>query len=277
MGTTLPTLTDTNANSPLGGGEGGWVQSFDKKTGVLASEFRAEHFDPPVDNVVHVIKPEARFYGHDGQVLTLHAVDGDITMAEGAKRPDRLGQMQSQPPSHGILRTVTLGLLETPEDDVPVLVATLPIVAFDNDLLRLNTVPWVQPDKKEIPADQVPVTVRGRDYDFDGQGLTIRYNQRDRKLELLEVAHGHRLLIKNPKAFGGTPGAALSAAPLQLNGRPIELASTDADVAPRMTAEERERRRIAPRGRHAPRRCIAGGACADQAAARDLRLSRHVQ
>ncbi|MDB5327503.1 MAG: OstA-like protein [Phycisphaerales bacterium] len=243
-GTTLPTLTDTNSNSSFGAGEGGWVQSFDKKTGELASEFRAEHFDPPVDNVVHVTKPEARFYGHDGQILTLHAVDGDITMAETAKRPDRLGQMQSQPPSHGILRTVTLGLLETPEDDVAVLVATLPIVAFDNDLLRLNTVPWVQPDKKEIPADLVPVTVRGRDYDFDGQGLTIRYNQRDRKLELLEVAHGHRLVIKNPKAFGGTPGAALGAAPLQLNGRPIELASADDEVAPRMTAEERERRRL---------------------------------
>lgn len=265
--TTLPTPTRNTSGNSVGASEKGWIQSFDKKTGELASEFRTDHLDPAVENVVHVTNPEARFYGKDGQVLTLSATDGDITMAETAKRQDRLGSMQSQPPSHGILRNVTLGLLETPESETPILVATLPIIAFDNDTLRLNTVPLPVKDAPEIPADQVPVTVRGRDYDFDGQGLVIRYNQRDRRLEYLEVAHGKRLVIKNPKAFGGQFS---SAGPLLMdNGRPIELTDADPETAPRMTAEERERRRQR-------RELLARRAAASQAALAATRPAREL-
>ncbi|MGC4031732.1 MAG: hypothetical protein QM754_08360 [Tepidisphaeraceae bacterium] len=249
----LPALRDGGSGG-VSGGEGGWVQSFDKKTGELTNEFRADHFDPPVNNRVHVVRPDARFYSKDGSVLTLSASKGDITMAESARKTDKLGSMQGQPPSHGVLYDVKLGLLETIDDTVPVITCTLPIVAFDNDTLRLNTIPLTV-NGQEIPADEIPVTVRGRDYDFDGQGLTIRYNQRDRRLEFLEVAHGKRLVIKNPKAFGGTSqgvgGSPLGATfpppagPLLLEegGRPIELASADPEAAPKLSAEERERRR----------------------------------
>ncbi|HEX8323826.1 MAG TPA: hypothetical protein VF595_07915 [Tepidisphaeraceae bacterium] len=239
---TLPAPTGEElAGSGVGAGEGGWVQTFDKKTGDLINEFRADHFDPPVNNQIHVVRPDARFYAKDGQVLTLRASYGDITMAQGAPSGNRLGAMQSQPPSHGTLHDVTLGLLETAESEEPILVATLPIVAFDNDTLRLNTVTMTK-DGQEILADRVPITVRGRDYDFDGEGLTIRYNQRDRRLEFLEVAHGKRLVIKNAKAFSGSVPTA-DRGPLRIDGRPIELATADPEVAPRLTAEERERRR----------------------------------
>lgn len=243
--TSLPAPRDGPGGSTFGGGEGGWVQTFDKKTGELVNEFRADTFEPPVNNRVHVVRPDARFYAKDGQVLTLKAAYGDITMAETSRRGDRLGAMPGQPPSNGTLYDVTIGLLETPESETPILTATLPIVAFDNDTLRLNTVPMTV-DGREVMADRVPITVRGRDYDFDGQGLTIRYNQRDRRLEFLEVAHGRRLVIKNLKAFGDKTAAAdrvADSGPLMLDGRPIELVAADEAVAPRLSAEERQRRR----------------------------------
>ena len=50
--------------------------------------------------------------------------------------------------------------------------------------------------------------MRGK-YEFDGRGLTIRWNDRDRRLELLEIAHGERLIVKEPGALGmDTPPAA---------------------------------------------------------------------
>ncbi len=55
--------------------------------------------------------------------------------------------------------------------------------------------------KNHVDADQVPVLLDGDDYRFDGKGLVIRWNERDRRLQLLEVAHGERLEIKHPNQF----------------------------------------------------------------------------
>ena len=43
----------------------------------------------------------------------------------------------------------------------------------------------------------MPVTVRGRDYDFDGRGLRIQWNELNQRLQLLEIAHGESLTVKN--------------------------------------------------------------------------------
>ena len=235
----LPSVKE-GGGSQLGGGEGGWVQRFDPKSGELISELRAKHYDPPIDNVVHVIDPEARFYAKDGQVMTLNANTGDITLAPAARKSEGLEGLQSQPPSRGKLYDVTLRLYEADDDEAPVLVATLPVVEFDNDTLRLNT-PAMLKDGQQIAADRVPVMVRGRDYDFDGEGLIVHYNQRDNRLERLEVAHGKRLIIKHPENLGKDGGLAL-AGPLTDNGRPIEFATADMEPARRMSSDERERR-----------------------------------
>ena len=52
-----------------------------------------------------------------------------------------------------------------------------------------------------VTADEVPVTVRGRDYDFDGRGMRMSWNERDRRLAKLDVAHGERLVVKHPGKF----------------------------------------------------------------------------
>ena len=237
-GTTLPTIKEGGSSS-LGGGNGAWFQRFDPKTGDRISEIRAKTYDPPIDNVVHVTDPEARFYAKDGQILTLAAKTGDITLTQAARKSEGLDSLQSQPPSRGKLYDVTLELQEA-DDDEPVLTATLPVIEFDNDTLRLNT-PAMMQNGETVAADRVPVVVRGRDYDFDGEGLIVRYNQRDNRLERLEVAHGKRLVVKHPDSLGKNGGLA-HAGPLMENGRPVEFVAADPEPARRMSAEERERR-----------------------------------
>ncbi|MGN6625117.1 MAG: hypothetical protein ACTHLN_00735, partial [Tepidisphaeraceae bacterium] len=245
--TTLPRpVPATQGDVKLGAGNEVWIQGFNKKTGELTNEFRADRYDPPVGNRVHVIHPDSRFYENNGQVMTVTAEYGDMVMAEGARKPGQIEAISNQPPQNGVLHNVTLGLLENAEATVPILTAKLPILAFDNDTLRMNTIDWKNGDVL-VPADQVPVTVRGRDYDFDGQGLVLRYNQRDQRLEFLQVAHGKRLLIKNTQAFA--PGSTTqpdetSMLPLQMGDRPIELVDADPAAAPKLSAEERERHRL---------------------------------
>lgn len=261
--TTLP--GPPSATRPMNGpgvgiGQNVWIQSFDKKSGVLVSEFRADRYDPPVDQVVHVVNANARFYQKSGSIMTLDAVTGDMVMPEQAKKSASITAMSTQPPSHGILYDVTIGLYDDADAAVPSLTCKMPILAFDNDTLSLATIA-MRAGGQDILADRIPVTVRGRDYDFDGQGLKLRYNQRDQHLEFLEVAHGHRLLIKHPNnvgespSFGAAPGTPVgnqsgplkagkdgprAAGPVMLGDEPLELADTDKSVAAQMSAEERE-------------------------------------
>src|SRR6185369_13823696 len=95
----------------------------------------------------------------------------------------------------------------------PTIVAKMNNAAFDNDTFRIATEAFDDPATgQHVDADQVPVIVRGRDYDFDGRGLVIKWNERDRKLQLLQIEHGESLTIKNPSALS-SPGLAPAPAP----------------------------------------------------------------
>jgi hypothetical protein len=43
----------------------------------------------------------------------------------------------------------------------------------------------------------VAVSLRGDDYEFDGWGLRLQYNEQERRIDYLRVAYGKRLLLKN--------------------------------------------------------------------------------
>ncbi len=244
QGTIAPTpTTQTSNNSGLGTGEDVWIQTYDRETGSLINEFRAARYDPPVDGVVHVIRPEARFYTRSGQVLTISARDGKVVMPEATKKSDRMDAIQGAPPTRGTLNQVTLGILDDPDAAKPSLVCTIPILSFDNDALRLNT-EQTEIDGRIIPADRVPIVVRGDEYDFDGEGLSMRWNQRDQRLEHLEIAHGKRLVVKKPGAFGKFPLALMRPQVDTLDAAlAIQLVNADEVDARKMSAEEMERRR----------------------------------
>src|SRR5256885_6656080 len=84
--------------------------------------------------------------------------------------------------------------------------------SFDQETFRIQTESYER-NGKIIPADQVEVQVRGRDYDFNGRGLDIRWNERDRRLQQLEIAHGEQLTAKHPQAIRalGVPASQPSA------------------------------------------------------------------
>jgi lipopolysaccharide export system protein LptA len=237
--TTPPSLASTTQDGEhiLGPGENVWIQTYDKDSGALLNEFRAERYEPPKNDVVHVARPEARFYSSNGQVLTLSASYGDVVMPQTNAKPQNLNSLDSGPPTRGTLHDVTLGLLNEENAARPSITCRIPVLAFDNESLKLNTI-QTQIDGREVLADRVPVTVRG-DYEFDGEGLTIRWNARDQRLEYLEVTHGRRLLVKDPSAFGGLPTASDDRRDQELL---IALADANADAAAKVAAEESERR-----------------------------------
>ncbi len=241
----LPHAPSTQpSESVIGEASGVWIQSFDKDSGALISEFRAARYDPPQQGQVHVAKPEALFYMKDGQVMKVSADTGDVVMPEQTKRNDRISSIEAQPPTRGVLNNVTIDMLKDPDSTTPLMTVSIPILAFDNDTLRMNTV-QTQIDGRDVLADRVPVTVRGRDYDFDGEGLIVRYNQRDQRLEYLEVTHGKKLVVKNASSFSPVPSVkpAAGASSRRMTGAlPMQFADADPDAAAKAAAEEKARR-----------------------------------
>lgn len=242
---TPPRAPSTNpSESVIGEASGVWIQTFDKESGELVSEFRAARYDPPQDGQVHVAKPEALFYMKDGQVMKVSADTGDVVMPEQTKRTQNMSSIEAQPPSRGVLHNVTIRMLKDSElpDDKATMTVSIPILAFDNETMRMNTVQTTI-NGRDVLADRVPVTVTG-DYEFEGEGLIVRYNQRDQRLEYLEITHGKRLTIKDASKFGGgsLPAGMKPTSRLPLHALPIQFADTDPAAAAKAAADEKARR-----------------------------------
>ncbi|MGH7213425.1 MAG: hypothetical protein ACREIT_01390 [Tepidisphaeraceae bacterium] len=193
------------------GGEGMWVKQFDAETGELVSQFRGARFDPRKDGTVFVTHPEAEFFLGDGQVLRIEGRDGVVVLPDtGTGEQTAAGlRTQARTPTRGKLYDVKLTLYPSTDavgdETRAAVVAEMNNAAFDNDTLRITTEGYTDDAGRAVAADQVPVLVRG-EYEFEGQGLTVRWNERDRRLQMLEVARGGRLVIKDPKALSTQPG-----------------------------------------------------------------------
>lgn len=196
----VPTTMGTSeAASAIGQSGDVWVQTLSRKTRKVANEFRAERFDPRPDGAVDVTFPQARFYGEDGGIVTLEGSGGKVSLSQPGDRKDPQA-MGASTPTSGDLRDVIIRFYDESIDDEPSLVAQVPAVHFDAIGNRISTVDSVL-DGKGVTAEQVPITVRGRDFEFDGYGLTMSWNDRGGRLESLEVNRGERMLIKNLETF----------------------------------------------------------------------------
>lgn len=202
-----PVMLPDQRESIIGRGEQAWVKVFNDNWEV-ASQFRAAEYDPRRDGRVHVAQPESIFFLSGGELIRVRGQEGVVVMSR-LPEPESGGTMApSEPPSRGELIDVEIELFDSPEaleadspdNDTSTLRVRLNNAAFDNETSRIYTESAII-DGQMVPADQIPVTVRGRDYDFDGRGLTIRWNDRDRRLELLRIEHGERLIIKDPQRF----------------------------------------------------------------------------
>jgi lipopolysaccharide export system protein LptA len=230
-----PPATAAATQSVIHSGEQVWVQVPDEKTGKLAWRFRAARYDPQPDNSVNVSEPQAEYFFAEGQSVTIRGSHGRVVVpGEAGKSSDF--NSPAAPPSRGELYDVTISLIHADRPKQPVLVCKVNNVAFDNDTFRIATESFKKPDGTTVSADQVPVEVRGQEYDFDGRGLVIRWNDRDRRLQSLEIAHGESLTVKNlaerlGETEGGSPTTLASAVPRE-RGRATSRPAT----APRQAA-----------------------------------------
>src|SRR5439155_11704011 len=76
-------------------------------------------------------------------------------------------------------------------------------IVFDNETFRISTETFTDSDGRVVAPDEVPVSVEGPYFDFYGRGLTVRWNDLEERLDLLRVAHGDHLVIKNVEALSG--------------------------------------------------------------------------
>ncbi|HZZ42194.1 MAG TPA: hypothetical protein VFE58_04595 [Tepidisphaeraceae bacterium] len=248
--TLTPSTRRTNGEptGSLGTGEGAWVKEFDERTGKLSSQFRGQEYERQPDGRMHVIKPEAEFFMTDGQVMHIEGETGIVTIEESL-RPgkDQVFSGPSKAPTRGDMHDVHIQLYKDAKATTPNLTCVMDNATFDNEAFRIFTRDAVI-DGKQVPADQIPVSLRGTDYDFDGKGLVIRLNQRDRRLEYLEVAHGDHLTIKNPSKLNEQlPTTAPAGSSMLLPPLPYMFATTDRlPPLPARPPTERTARKGAP-------------------------------
>jgi lipopolysaccharide export system protein LptA len=204
---TAPSPTTPKINN-IGPGDRPWVRMIDS-SGKVSSQYRAEEYSPRPDGTVRLVNVEADFFMGEHQRLHVTGVDGSVVM-HGSSTNVGLGGGGSQPsgqPSRGRLNNVKMTLLDDslPADAGPLLTMTTNNIEFDNETFLITTGGYTQPDGTVVAPDQVPVQVRG-EYDFDGRGLTLRWNDKDDRLELLEIAHGEDLRINHPSNRSGPLG-----------------------------------------------------------------------
>ncbi|MEL6328660.1 MAG: hypothetical protein AAFR38_03280 [Planctomycetota bacterium] len=176
----------------------------------LTGEIRAASFEPidPVNR--RVVEPEAWIFLDDGRIAHIEADRGRLAIPQG----------QTQPRSGTLAGNVVIRLFDgsagrpDPETDPPLLRATSDQpVSFDLDLARLST------DGR--------VVVRTNELEFIGTGLWAVLNERERRLEQLEIAQGEKLTYFPPAESAVTrTQAAHTTARVAQPGLPTDFTNT---------------------------------------------------
>lgn len=177
-----------------------WVLQYDKQ-GQLSSAFKGDHYQPKPDGTVDVTNPAAKFMLANHQHLEIIGTTGNIVLkATGAGGSGGLmSPGPAAPPNRGRLDNVVVNLVDEtrPRNEQNVLTMTTNNVVFDNETFRISTEGYRDSQGRLIADDQVPVHVTGQ-IEMEGRGLSVRWNDRDGRLELLEIAHGDVLKITDP-------------------------------------------------------------------------------
>jgi lipopolysaccharide export system protein LptA len=184
-------------------GIGAWVTQFDRTTGLRTYRFKSDRYDNHPNGSVDVTNPVIEFFQPNGQIIHIEGIDGVISMPANADK----GLMQgaaTEPPRNGFLRKVICKMFASEQDqkaNLDQMTLTMDNAQFDNDTYRLFTQQYLNDAGQTIDADKVPVKIVGKDYDFDGTGLIMYWNDPQKQLKSLEIAHGKQLTIKNTSAL----------------------------------------------------------------------------
>ena len=207
----VPTTAPTDVTQmQIGPANHAWVNSYDK-TGRLTSQFNADDYTPTGGNEFAVTRPVCVFYMVGGQTVTLTGDSGVVYVDPGKKSSGGFAVASASSPNRGRLKHVHIDLYP-PRAARPTQWMDTDNIAFDNDTLRIFTESFVDSAGSTVEADRVPVAIRGDEYEFDGQGMILRWNDRDGRVQLLEIAHGDRLLVKDTRKVS-TPFSTVDASP----------------------------------------------------------------
>jgi hypothetical protein len=191
--------------SGLGDGQRPWVFNYDG--GILKSQFTAANYKPQPDGSILVDRPVTVFYQGGGKIVVLTGDTGVLDPPPGgAPKPGNASSAMpgtmSMTSRNGRLHAVVINAYPTVNSVVPTMTIVTDNIRYDSDTLQLFTDKYTDAGGHVVPADQVPVTERGDDYDFDGRGLTIRWNGKTHRMQQLKVAHGQKLVVKHPSHMG---------------------------------------------------------------------------
>ncbi|MGD0464732.1 MAG: hypothetical protein ABSB74_19785 [Tepidisphaeraceae bacterium] len=217
-------------NALIKAGTGAWVKQFDQK-GQLYYQFKSDYYDPQPDGTVKVTHPVIQFFLSDSQVLQIEGEDGNIRFAPGTDK-GVMSNSPTDPPRYGNLRNVDVKIFPSPAQqaqNAADMTMTLTNAQFDNDTYSLFTQEYPLADGKVVHADEVPVTVRAKDFSFNGSGLLMYWNDVDKQLKSLEIAHATDLTVYNSGAFSTQSAPAAAASPTV---GPAAPATAPATVAP---------------------------------------------
>lgn len=185
----------------VGPGETAGWDKYDEKTGKLTSRIRVDRYEQQADKRMKVEGPRIDLAVSDEQYLRVIGGSGLITMLESeAKKGNAIGVDPGLGrPRGGTLKNVTLLILKeiNDRDDQAMVNIAMDNLSFDCETWRIQTEAYTDAQNKAIAAEWAPVQVRGTDYEFDGYGLSLQYNEMDKRLDYLRIAHGKRLLVKN--------------------------------------------------------------------------------
>src|SRR5438552_8735294 len=247
---TLPT-----AGEGFGPGEHVWWTRYDAK-GERTSRIRVSRYKPLKDCRFIVNDPECDFFLANGQMLHIEGKSGFIVTQDNITKSlsSPAGSGNNRSPRNGDLKDVILKLYPTEATTQPSMTITMNNASSDNETFRIQTEDFEDEGGRRIPGDRVPVDARGDDYDFDGLGLRLQYNDVDHRLEYLKVFHGQRLLIKHPGNLRQQPaGPATRPTVAFIPAEPIEgiaLAAADKtavrDATPRPAPRDNTARRPRP-------------------------------
>src|SRR6185312_6574014 len=210
----------------------GWVLDHDDR-GQVKTAFKGDHYHPKPDGTVDVVNPVAKFFLANHQHIEIQGQTGNVVL-KGATGAGNAGLMTGGAtavvPTRGRLDHVVVTLVDEITNKITLTMRTRNAV-FDNETFCVSTEGYRDENGQFIAGDQVPVHVTGQIH-MEGRGLTVRWNDRDGRLELLEIQHGDVLIIDDPSNFSlmGGPMKKGKALPTAWDSRaplPVMLAAKD--------------------------------------------------
>lgn len=261
-----PVIQAPTTTAELPGGHA-WWKRLDSRTGEVTSMMRANSYERQPDGRFYVTNPDAVFFMSGQRVMRLVGRTGYISTQEALSHGHSSGNsnMAAQTPRSGELRDVVLeqftSLDAMNHGEKPEVTVLTPSASFDNESFLIQTEPYTDEKGNRVRADEVPVTMRGK-YEFDGRGMVLQYDELDRHLRLLRIAHGQRLKINDPKGMSIQPmpvGATAAAyevfpEPLAAADNTVLAQAGKPERAPRAGGPRRAASRRAPMSRPTIRR-----------------------